>query len=36
MRDPKKFEEYTMKKVQKDAHTHSIFFNTVDKVDRKK
>ena len=36
MRDPKKFEEYTMKKVQKDAHTHAIFFNTVDKVDRKK
>ena len=36
MRDPKKFEEYTMKKVYKNAHTHAIFFNTIDKVDRKR
>jgi len=36
MRDPKKFEEYTMKKIRKNLHTHALFFNTVDKADRKK
>ena len=36
MRDPKKFEEYIMKKVHKNAHTNAIFFNTVDELDRKK
>lgn len=36
MRDPKKWKEYTMKKVHKFTHNHAIFFNTIDTIDRKK